>query len=69
MDLEPARVSVRLISSYTTALKAQFARGECDVILTTEDHTDPEGEVLAEGLPDDVRRNLDVQRVYLGEAA
>lgn len=54
------RVSVRLISSYTTALKAQFARGECDVILTTEDRTDPEGEVLAEvpliwvGAPDGV---------------
>lgn len=42
------RVNVRLISSYTLALKAQFARGECDMILTTENHTDPEGEVLAE---------------------
>jgi branched-chain amino acid transport system ATP-binding protein len=28
-----------------------------------------QGEVLAEGLPDDVRQNPDVQRVYLGEAA
>ena len=27
-----------------------------------------QGEVLAEGKPDDVRRNPEVQRVYLGEA-
>lgn len=30
------RVRVRLISSYTRALRAQFEKGECDLILTTE---------------------------------
>ena len=29
-------------------LKAQFARGECDIILTTEVGVDPEGETIAE---------------------
>ncbi|MCR9088202.1 MAG: LysR family transcriptional regulator [Rhodobacteraceae bacterium] len=41
------RVKVNLLSSYTTALKAQFEEGSCDIILATED-TRPEGaEVLA----------------------
>lgn len=30
------RVKVHLIASHTTILKEQFARGECDMILTTE---------------------------------
>lgn len=30
------RVKVRLVSSYTMALRAQFEKGECDLILTTE---------------------------------
>lgn len=30
------RVKVRLVSSYTRALRAQFEKGECDLILTTE---------------------------------
>jgi DNA-binding transcriptional LysR family regulator len=42
------RVKVQLISSYTRQLKSQFARGEADVILTTEDRLGPEGETLAE---------------------
>jgi hypothetical protein len=29
-------------------LRAQFGRGECDVILTTEDMVSPDGETLAE---------------------
>lgn len=41
------RVKVQLISSYTTRLKTQFARGECDLILTTEDEADRGGEPLA----------------------
>jgi len=41
------RMQVQLFSSYTTALQACFARGECDIILTTEDHTGAEGETLA----------------------
>jgi DNA-binding transcriptional LysR family regulator len=44
---EYPRVRVLLQSSCTSALKAQFARGEVDVILTTEDHCDPGGETLA----------------------
>ncbi len=37
-----------LVSSFTRVLKAQFARGEADVILTTEDRLDEGGETLAE---------------------
>lgn len=35
------RVKVHLISSYTRALKEQYGRGECDLILTTETLLDP----------------------------
>ncbi|MBS0126112.1 LysR family transcriptional regulator [Thetidibacter halocola] len=42
------RLKVQLISSYTRELKTQFARGEVDIILTTEDGVDPGGETLAE---------------------
>lgn len=42
------RMKVSLISSFTRVLKGQFARGECDVILTTEAGVDREGETLAE---------------------
>ena len=41
-------MKVQLISSYTTRLKALFSRGECDLILTTEDTVDPGGETLIE---------------------
>jgi len=40
------RVRVSLISSMTQALKAQFARGGADLILTTEDGVDAGGETL-----------------------
>ncbi|MCF8485888.1 MAG: LysR family transcriptional regulator [Rhodobacteraceae bacterium] len=42
------KMKVTLISSFTRVLKAQFGRGECDIILTTENGTDPQGETLAE---------------------
>jgi len=42
------KMRVHLISSFTRVLKAQFARGECDVILTTEDVVEPGGETLVE---------------------
>lgn len=42
------RMKVSLISSFTRVLKAQFGRGECDIILTTEEGVDAEGETLAE---------------------
>jgi DNA-binding transcriptional LysR family regulator len=42
------RMKVSLISSFTRVLKAQFGRGECDIILTTEDHVEPGGVTLAE---------------------
>ncbi len=42
------RIRVTLVSSFTRVLKAQFARGEADVILTTEDRLDEGGETLAE---------------------
>ncbi|TMM51855.1 LysR family transcriptional regulator [Sulfitobacter sabulilitoris] len=41
------RVRVHLVSSYTRALRDQFARGECDLILTTETDAAPEAETLA----------------------
>ncbi len=46
-NAEYPRVKVQLLSSNTRALKEQFGRGECDVILTTEDHCDEGGETLA----------------------
>lgn len=45
---EYPRVRIALHSSYTPALKEQFARGEADVILTTETKPDPGAEVLEE---------------------
>ena len=42
------RMKVSLLSSYTSRLKDQFARGEVDMILTTEDKVDPGGETLIE---------------------
>lgn len=45
---EYPRMRVTLLSSFTRVLKAQFARGECDVILTTEADLEPGGETIAE---------------------
>jgi DNA-binding transcriptional LysR family regulator len=42
------KMRVTLISSFTRVLKAQFARGECDVILTTEKEADAGGATIAE---------------------
>ncbi|MFD1342401.1 LysR family transcriptional regulator [Litorisediminicola beolgyonensis] len=42
------RMRVRLISAPTRALKAMFGRGECDLILTTEDRPDGEAVVIVE---------------------
>lgn len=57
---EYPKMKVSLQSSFTRVLKGQFARGECDVILTTEESVDPGGVTLAElplvwvGAPDGV---------------
>ncbi len=40
------RIRINLVSSYTKTLRDQFARGECDVILTTEQGVGPGGETL-----------------------
>ena len=40
------RVRIQLTSSFTVVLKEQFERGECDMILTTEDVADAGGECL-----------------------
>ncbi|MEE9428773.1 MAG: LysR family transcriptional regulator [Paracoccaceae bacterium] len=45
-NAEYPRVKVQLLSSYTRGLKEQFSRGECDMILTTEDGVDAGGENL-----------------------
>ncbi|MFD1911760.1 LysR family transcriptional regulator [Halodurantibacterium flavum] len=45
---EYPRMRIHLVSSYTRRLKALFARGECDAILTTEDSVDAGGETLTE---------------------
>ena len=42
------RMRVNLLSSFTRMLKEQFARGDCDIILTTEDTVDPGGETMVE---------------------
>ena len=42
------KMRIQLISAFTRALKAQFARGECDIILTTEDMVEQGGETLAD---------------------
>jgi DNA-binding transcriptional LysR family regulator len=42
------KMKVTLLSSFTRVLKAQFARGECDVILTTEADVEVGGETIAE---------------------
>lgn len=41
------RMNVRLVSANTLELKADFARGAADLILTTEDDNDEGGETLA----------------------
>ncbi|MEP1610927.1 MAG: LysR family transcriptional regulator [Roseobacter sp.] len=40
------RVKVQLVSSYTRALKEDFSKGKCDLILTTETELDPGAETL-----------------------
>lgn len=44
--VEYPRIKVNLISSYTLRLKRQLARGEADIILTTETELDSGGETL-----------------------
>lgn len=41
------RVQINLVSSFTVLMKEEFARGEFDVILTTEEHPDSGAEVLS----------------------
>jgi len=41
------RVKVQLISSYSIALKDQFGRGECDLILTTESSETEDSETIS----------------------
>lgn len=48
MQRDFPRVRLQLISSYTTELKEQFARGAVDVILTTEADPGQGGEALIE---------------------
>ncbi|WP_371168490.1 LysR family transcriptional regulator [Aliiroseovarius sp. 2305UL8-7] len=43
---EYPRMRVQLISSYTSRLKSMFARGECDITLTTEEEKDAGAETL-----------------------
>ena len=46
MQRDFPRVKVKLISSYTSDLKEQFARGDVDVILTTETQPDGAADIL-----------------------
>lgn len=46
MQRDFPRVKVQLHSSYSSDLKERFARGEVDVILTTETHPDGAAEIL-----------------------
>ena len=47
-NAEFPRMRVHLVSAYTSKLKADFERGQADVILTTETTPGPEAEVLDE---------------------
>ncbi len=47
-NAEYPKMRVTLMSSFTKTLKQQFAMGECDLILTTEDDLDAGGETVAE---------------------
>lgn len=47
-NAEFPRVRVTLQSSYTRKLKELYARGHCDLILTTEESVGPGGETLVE---------------------
>jgi DNA-binding transcriptional LysR family regulator len=40
-------VQINLVSSFTVLMKEEFARGDFDVVLTTEEHPDPGAEVLS----------------------
>jgi DNA-binding transcriptional LysR family regulator len=42
------RVKVKLLSSNSTELKAQYARGDCDLILTTEAAPTPDSETICQ---------------------
>ena len=42
------RMQIKLISAPTTELREMFGRGDCDMILTTEDQPGPGGEVLVQ---------------------
>lgn len=48
MQRDFPRVKVQLLSSYTSDLKEQFARGAADVILTTEATPDGQAEIMME---------------------
>jgi len=43
---EYPRMKVQLVCSFTRNLRAMFARGACDIVLTTEDSLDAGGETL-----------------------
>ncbi len=45
-NAEYPRMRVQLLSSWTFRLKELLAEGQCDIILTTEDHVDPSGETI-----------------------
>jgi DNA-binding transcriptional LysR family regulator len=47
-DADFPRVNVRFVSSYTTSLLRDFRDGKLDVIVTTEDHPDPDAETIVE---------------------
>jgi len=48
LNADYPRMRVNLLSSFTRVLKDQFARGDCDIILTTEDDVAQGGETIAE---------------------
>lgn len=45
-NCEYPRMKMRLVSSFTKDLRKKFERGQCDMILTTEDSLEPGGETL-----------------------
>ena len=72
MSPQETTSTINLIESIARdrGLTLLFTEHDMDVVFSIAEKITVlhQGEVLAEGVPDDVRKNPDVQRVYLGEA-
>ncbi|WP_121064420.1 LysR family transcriptional regulator [Chachezhania antarctica] len=70
------RMGVQLLSNYSSMLRQSFMRGECKMILTTENEAPPEAETLAErplcwvGAPEGIHwRQKPIRLAFLRQCA